>query len=160
MEISMTINAKPYVIHYWASLLILAIIFPVTSFANDGQEPTSTSREIKTWTYNVGLGASKAWNLVGITKEHFVSDNASVFVTAGLGEMVLGAGVAFYANRDGSGVVASAVAGTGVQFALSYRRKLGGADFLTLGGSYISVFGFSDVDHPGVIPVCAYEHRF
>jgi len=74
--------------------------------------------------------------------------------------MILGAGVAFYDNRENSGVVVSVVGGTGLQFSFTYRQKQNSQDFLTLGGTYIRVFGFSNVNHPGFAPVVAYEHRF
>lgn len=114
----------------------------------------------KTWSFSAGLGSSSAWNLIGITREFPISDHIAVFATAGLGEMILGGGVAYYANRDGDGLVASAVTGTGLQFTLTYRKHMGKFDFLTVGGSYVSVFGFSDVDNPAFLPVVAYEHRF
>jgi hypothetical protein len=136
----------------WAIPMILATATPSIA-----QEGTAVA---KTWTFSAGLGSTKAWNLVGITKEVFVTDRTSLFATAGLGEMILGAGVAYYGNREGNGVVVSAVAGTGLQFVVTYQWKFGRSDFLAVGGSYIRVFGFSDVDHPQIVPVLAYEHRF
>ena len=114
----------------------------------------------KTWTFSAGLGSSKAWNLVGVVKELPFGEHTSAFVTAGLGEMILGAGFAYYSDRSAGGVVASVVAGTGVQAALSYRVKLKSVDFLALGASYIRVFGFSNIDRPQFAPIVAYEHRF
>lgn len=156
----MDANAKLFAILHRGLPLMFAVTLPGIAFAADGQEPASTIRDETTWTFNGGLGSCKAWNLVGITKELIVSEHASVFATAGLGEMILGAGVAFYVNRKSSGVVASAVAGTGQQFALTYRWKMKSENFLVLGGSYVRVFGFSDVNQPGLLPVIAYEHRF
>jgi len=162
MDYSKESHFKPIAAHHWTTQLILVIVIllPSIALAENGPASTSTFRNDKTWTFNAGLGSSKAWNLVGITKDFFVSDHTSGFFTAGLGEMILGAGFAYYDNRKGDGIVVSAVAGTGVQFSLTYRRKLAVEDFLTLGGTYIRVFGFSDVNHPGLLPVCSYEHRF
>lgn len=147
-------------IRCWISPLIFAAIMPTNAFGQDGLDRTAAAQDEKTWTFSSGLGSSRAWNLVGITKEFRLSDHVAVFVTAGLGEMILGAGVNFYGNREGSGVVASVVAGTGHQFVLTYRWKLGNWNYLALGGTYIRVFGFSNYDHPQVVPVVAYEHRF
>lgn len=144
----------------WAVPLILTLALSPAALAQQGQEQPPVPAPVKTWSLSAGLGSTKAWNLVAITKEVFVGDRASVFVTAGLGEMILGAGVAFYGNPGGSGAVLSAVAGTGLQAALTYRWQLSSSDYLVLGASYIRVFGFSDVDRPGVLPVLAYEHRF
>lgn len=146
-------------IRCWASSLILTV-FPATmAFGQDGQSSAPATRDEKTWTFSAGAGSSKAWNLVGLSKELFASDHASVFVTAGLGEMILGAGVTLYSNREGSGVVASAVAGTGLQVVVAYRWNLGKSNYFSLGAAYIKVAGFSNAD-PGVAPVVAYEHRF
>jgi len=136
------------------------MILPVTAGAQDEIARQSATDPPNTWTLSGGLGSTKAWNLVGVTKEYLLGANTALFVAAGLGEMILGAGVAFYSNREGNGVVVSAVAGTGVQAALTYEWKLGGTDFLAVGASYIRVFGFSDVHHPQVAPVVSYETRF
>ena len=147
-------------IRCWASPLIFTALLPNIAFGKDGPGPASETPQEKTWTFSSGLGSSKAWNFVGIAKELPVSDHLSIFVTAGLGEMILGAGITLYADRERSGVVASAVAGTGQQLVLTYRWKLGETNYLALGGTYIRQFGFSDYDHPQVLPVLAYEHRF
>lgn len=136
------------------------MILPVMALAQDGTAGQPAADPPNTWTLSGGLGSTKAWNLVGVTKEFLMGANTSLFVAAGLGEMILGAGVAFYSDREGNGVVVSAVAGTGVQAALTYQWKLGGTDYLAVGASYIRVFGFSDVHHPQVAPVISYETRF
>lgn len=133
---------------------------PLMAFARHAAEGQTSAEPPGLWTVSAGLGSTTAWNLVGVAREFLVGEHASFFITAGLGEMILGAGLAYYGNRDGDGLVASVVAGTGLQAALTYQWKLGGTDFLAAGASYIRVFGFSDIDHPQVLPVVSYEHRF
>ena len=140
-----------------AAVVAAALVLPIMARAD---EPPSPPDSQKLWTFSAGLGSSKAWNLVGVTREFFVGANTSLFIAAGLGEMILGAGAAYYGNREGDGVVASIVAGTGLQAALTYRWRLGDADYLAAGASYIRVFGFSDIDHPQFVPVVSYERRF
>jgi hypothetical protein len=145
-----------------ARAVVLALLAALASqcLAQGATGSAAPEAAAKTWTFSAGLGSSKAWNLVGVAKEFPLGEHASAFVTAGLGEMILGAGFAYYTDRSASGLVASVVAGTGVQAALSYRMKLKSADFLALGASYIRVFGFSNIDHPQFAPIIAYEHRF
>jgi hypothetical protein len=142
--------------------LALALLAALASkcLAQDAIGSAAPDEAAKTWTFSAGLGSSKAWNLVGVVKELPLGEHTSAFVTAGLGEMILGAGFAYCSDRNAGGLVASVVAGTGVQAALSYRMKLKSADFLALGASYIRVFGFSNIDHPQFAPIVAYEHRF
>jgi hypothetical protein len=112
------------------------------------------------WTWSAGLGSSRAWNLVGVTVDLPLSEHASAYLAAGLGEMVVGAGVAWFENRSGDGMVASVVAGTGLQASLTYRWRLRGSGFLVAGATYVHVAGFSNADHPQLLPVVAYECRF
>lgn len=140
--------------------LLLAFALPAAGHAQEHREEPAAPARLVTWTFSAGLGSSKAWNLVSIAGEVFLGERASVFVTAGLGEMLLGAGVALYGNPRGSGPVLSAAAGTGLQATLTYRWMLGRSDCVVLGASYVRAFGFSDVDRPRVVPVLAYENRF
>ncbi len=142
------------------ALAIVAAALAPACGAQDSIEASAPVAAPRSWTFSAGLGSSKAWNLVGVTKEFPLGEHATWFVTAGLGEMILGAGFAYYSDRDAGGLVASVVAGTGSQAALSYRMRLKSSDFVALGASYIRKFGFSDIDRPQFIPVAAYEHRF
>jgi hypothetical protein len=140
----------------------LALLAALASkcIAQDAIGSAAPDAAAKTWTFSAGLGSSKAWNLVGVTKEFPLGEHAAWFLAAGLGEMILGAGFAYYSDREGGGYVASVVAGTGVQAALSDRIRLGPSDSLALGASYIRVFGFSNINRPQFAPIVAYEHRF
>lgn len=144
------------------ALALLAALASLISecIAQDAIGPAAPEAAAKTWTFSAGLGSSKAWNLVGVTKEFPLGEHATWFLAAGLGEMILGAGFAYYSDRDAGGYVASVVAGTGVQAALSERIRLNASDFLALGASYIRVFGFSNINRPQFAPIVAYEHRF
>jgi len=140
--------------------LALLAALASTCAAQGAAASSAAGAAAKPWTFSAGLGSSKAWNLVGVARESALGEHATWFVTAGLGEMILGAGFAYYSDRDAGGLVASVVAGTGVQAALSDRIKLNSSDLLSLGASYIRVFGFSNIDHPQFAPIVAYEHRF
>ncbi len=140
--------------------LALLAAFASQCVAQDAADSAAPAAAAKTWTFTAGLGSSKAWNLVGVTKEFPLGEHATWFLAAGLGEMIVGAGFAYYSDRNAEGFVASAVAGTGVQAALSYRMRLESSDFLALGASYIRVFGFSNIDRPHFAPIVAYEHPF
>lgn len=107
-----------------------------------------------------GLGSAYAWNFVGVAREWHLDGHFGVYVTAGLGEMLVGVGGIWHANRQGDGWVASVVGGTGLQSTLAYRFRTGQRSFLTLGATYIPIFGFSNQNHPGLLPTIAYQHRF
>jgi len=143
-----------------AVALVLLAVLASKCIAQDAPGSAAPEAPAKGWTVSAGLGSSKAWNLVGVTREFALGEHATWFVAAGLGEMILGAGFAYYSDRDAGGWVASVVAGTGVQAALSDRIRLNASDFLALGASYIRIFGFSNIDHPQFAPIVAYEHRF
>lgn len=107
---------------------------------------------------HAGAGGAKAWNFVGGTAEFFPrGDHASLFVTGGLGTILVGVGGALYTNRSGHGLFASATAG------LAGGHVQGGAQ-LRLGTRLYAVGGVSYgvffLQHIGFLPVAALEYRW
>ncbi len=147
----MSWNATPLVI------LVSALLFSATSRAQEDLAATSAPNEQKLWTFHAGVGSPKAWNLVGITREYMLDEHTAFFVTGGLGTALVGAGVAYYGNREGNGMVASTAIGVvDLQGTLAYQFKVGKQDFVSAGGTYGMLF----MQCWCWLPVLSYEHRY
>ncbi len=121
----------------------------------DRSENQTPQRE--TWTAHGGLGSSKAWNFVGVSKDFWRTDHLSFYAAAGFGTILVGAGAAYYMQRTGNGVVLSATAGmAGMHASAVYQLRLGGGNYLVGGGSYGAYF----LQYEGFLPVLAFERRF
>ena len=118
---------------------------------------SATKNEPKIWTFNAGIGSPKAWNYVGVTKEYLLDDHTAFFVTGGLGTALIGAGVIYYGNREGNGVVLSSAIGiVDLQATFAYQAKLGRQDYISVGGTYGMLF----MQCYCWLPVLSYEHRY
>ncbi len=147
----MSQNAKPLII------LVAALIFSAPSCAQEEPPAPSASNEPKLWTFHAGIGSPKAWNLIGITREYMLDDHSAFFVTGGFGTALIGAGVVYYGNREGNGVVASSAIGVvDLQATLAYQFKVGKQDFVSAGGTYGMLF----MQCWCWLPVLSYEHRY
>lgn len=109
------------------------------------------------WSFNIGPNA-KNWGYVGLTRDYPVNDNFSLFVTGGLGTILIGGGAAYYANAyyEDSLVLSATVGLLGAHADLAYQWKLRQKDFLTLGASY----GVYFMQYQGFLAVASYEFRF
>lgn len=105
-----------------------------------------------------GAGGAKAWNFVGATAEFFPrGDNASLFVTGGLGTILVGVGGALYTNRSGHGLFATATAGlAGAHVQGGAQLRLGSRVYAVGGVSYGAYF----LQYVGFLPVVALEYRW
>lgn len=138
-------------------ILVSALLFPAPSRAQQEMAAPSASNEPVLWTFHAGIGSPKAWNLIGITREYMLDDHTTFFITGGLGTALIGAGVAYYGNREGNGVVASSAIGVvDLQATLAYQLKIGKQDFVSMGGSYGMLF----MQCWCWLPVLSYEHRY
>lgn len=138
-------------------ILTTALLFPAPSPAQEEPAAPQTADEPKTWTFNAGIGAPKAWNYVGVTKEYLLDDHSAFFVTGGLGTALIGAGYVYYGNREGNGIVASSAVGiVDLQATLAYQWKVDRQDFIAIGGSY----GMFFMQCWCWLPVLSYEHRY
>lgn len=137
--------------------LTAALLSPPLSQAQEMLAEPPVTNEPKTWTFNAGIGSPKAWNYAGITKEYLLDEHTTFFITGGLGTALIGAGIAYYGNREGNGmVVTSAIGVVDLQATAAYQLKTGPQDFITLGGSY----GVFFMQCQCWLPVLSYEHRY
>lgn len=138
-------------------ILATALLFPALSPAQEEPAAPQTANEPKTLTFNAGIGSPKAWNYVGITKEYLLDEHTTFFVTGGLGTALIGAGLAYYGNREGNGIVVSSAIGVvDLQATLAYQMKVGQQDFIAIGGTYGMLF----MQCWCWLPVLSYEHRY
>ena len=138
-------------------VLLLALSTSVPVSAQEVGEPASEEESHKTWIVHAGVGSSKAWNFVGVTKEFPIGGRTALFLAGGYGTILVGGGVVFYTNRDGNGLVASATAGlAGAHASLGGQLKLFRRGYLTAGGSVGSYF----LQHRGALPYISFEYRF
>ena len=138
-------------------ILATALLFLSQTTAQEMLAATPTTKEPKTLTFNAGIGSPKAWNYVGITKEYLLDEHTAFFVTGGFGTALIGAGFAYYGNREGNGVVISSAIGiVDLQATLAYQYKAGPQDFIAVGGSY----GVFFMQCMCWLPVLSYEHRY
>jgi hypothetical protein len=118
-----------------------------------------TQAELHAQHLSVMVGPSPyGWNILGIRKDLYSDKQTDVFVTAGVGAIVVGAGAAFYtAGPNADGLVASAVVGVlGIEGGLSYQWKVNPTDFMHFG---LHV-GSNWVWDEHLLPVVAWERRF
>lgn len=138
-------------------ILTTTLLFPSPSPAQEMLAATPATSEPKTLTFNAGIGSPKAWNYAGITKEYLLDDHTAYFITGGLGAALIGAGVAYYGNREGNGIVVSSAIGiVDLQATFAYQLKVGPQDFIAIGGSY----GVFFMQCTCWLPVLSYEHRY
>lgn len=137
--------------------LLLALLSCRTVQAQDDDRSGDRPTESETWIAHAGLGSSRAWNFVGVSKDLLRTEHLSLYAAAGLGTILVGVGAAYYTQRTGNGVVLSGTAGmAGAHASAVYQLKLGGGSYLVGGGSY----GVYFLQHQGVLGVFAYEYRF
>lgn len=116
-------------------------------------------------TFHMGIGSSKTWALVGITAEFGIGNHMSYFLTGALGYPVFGAGIAFYSNRSGNGLVVSGTVGLlSANANITYQLKVRQGKYVVLGASEVLDW-FSDrrrgeSEASPLLPVVSYEHRF
>ncbi|MBI4650367.1 hypothetical protein HY745_03595 [Candidatus Desantisbacteria bacterium] len=113
---------------YICFLFYIVILF-YPSFGYASSLNTNTESE-KTWTINLGIGDVKAWNYAGISKEFIINKNTAFFLTGGIGTILAGAGISYYANRNGNGIVCAGTIGiVGIHANLAYQFILNEHNF-------------------------------
>ena len=138
-------------------MLVCALLIPVPSRAQEELAAPSASNEPELWTLHAGIGSPKAWNFMGITREYLLDDHTAFYITGGLGTALIGAGITYYDNREGNGVVATSAIGiVDLQATLAYQFKIGKQDFISVGGSY----GMFFMQCWCWLPLLSYEHRY
>jgi len=97
------------------------------------------------------------WNLIGVRKDIVRDPEATVFVTAGLGTILVGAGAAWHPyGRNADGPILSGVVGVwGGHLGASYQWMLNPTDSIHFGVHVGSVFAL----HEHVLPIVSWEHR-
>lgn len=133
------------------AFLLLALL-PAAEVRADLLEDLSKQR------MSVMAGPSPwGWNVVGVKKDIVREPQATLFVTAGLGTILVGGGAAYHpAGRDADGPVLSAVLGIwGAHAGASYQWKVNPTDFIHfgvhVGGGYVW--------DGHLLPVVAWERR-
>lgn len=110
-------------------------------------------------TAQIGAGSLRGWDFASLPFEVFPGDQeeVGVFAVAGLGTIMIGAGVAYYSNLRGTGLTASAVAGlAGAHINGGGRLAIDRLGFLTAGVGYGSYF----LQHHGLLPYLSWERPF
>jgi len=131
--------------------LILALSLPAAARA-------VTQAELHAQQLTVTAGPSPyGWNLVGIHKDLYTDPHTDVFLTAGVGPILIGAGGAYFVTgHDVDSFVFSAVAGIwAIHAGASYQWKVNPTDFIHFGVHVGSFFTRYD----GLAPIIAWEHR-
>ena len=97
----------------YSPCIVLSFLFLVSPAAAENLTlpQTSSGTSIPRWTVQAGAGSSRAWNLVGFSFDVARSEHVSAYLAAGLGTILVGAGVAYFSTRQGNGVVVSGTAG-------------------------------------------------
>ena len=141
----------------WALLvLILPLITANIGNAQDRIEKNAI-RTDRPWIFHLGAGSSRAWNFVGVSRDVMQKGAFSLYWSAGIGTILIGAGVAWYSNRPGSGLVFSSTVGiVGADIAAVARLRLAKQIFLSAGACYGSFF----MQYNGFVPIFAYEQQF
>jgi hypothetical protein len=134
-----------------AAALLLALLPATRALA-------VTQAELHAQRLSVMAGPSPyGWNLVGIRKDLYTDKQTDLFITAGLGAILAGAGGAIYTGGpNADGFVASVVLGVlGIEGGFSYQWKVNPTDFIHFG---VHV-GSNWVWDEHLLPVVAWEHR-
>jgi hypothetical protein len=113
------------------------------------------------WTLHVGFGSTRFYDVISITREMPLTGNWCWYLGAGLGDIFVGGGVAWYQHPQTDGLAVSFNAGlVGLHANVCYLFKVGSQSHLTLGASV----GRGDFWAPKALgdirPVVAYEYRF
>jgi hypothetical protein len=137
-------------------VLWFVVVLPAAA-ENIAVPQVPSSEAIPRWTVQAGAGSSRAWNLVGISYDVVAVKHVSAYVSAGLGTILGGAGVAYFSNRQGNGLVVSGNAGVvGAHVNAGYQFRLGNKGYLVGGASY----GYFFLQYKGAMPFVGYEYRF
>lgn len=114
--------------------------------------------ELNTRSYHLGLLYPNGADIAGYTVESNVLGNVFYFYTFGF-PAVASAGLSYYTNHEGNGLVASFGVGLGylsmTHQTIFYQWKIMETDYLKLGAGYSSTLVYN-----GAFPVMSYEHRF
>jgi len=141
----------PRFVRACAAALLLALLPAANALA-------VTQEELHAQHLSVMVGPSPyGWNFVGARKDLYSDQQTDLFVTAGLGTILLGVGGAVYLNdRNADSFVLSAVAGiAGFHGGVSYQWKVNATDFIHVGVHVGSYF----LQYNGVLPIVSWEHR-
>ena len=134
----------------------------------------------KTWSVAGGLGTNRSLTLIGISKDIKIGENASFFLTTGIGTALIGAGFAYQSNYNKNGVNLSATCGyqnlNGYNFlsgnmSANYQWRIGKQSFLSaglMGGFFfykeeVCDYGYCEDDtftQPYIFPTISYDFRF
>lgn len=134
-------------------LIALFLLHPGSSVHAGAVEAESRAE----WTANIGAGSLGAWNYVGVRRDVMLNEHVALYVTGGLGTILVGGGAAYYSARNGSGAAASISAGVlGANANLVYQFQIDPNDYLVLGASY----GYYFIQYIGWAPVLSFERRF
>lgn len=134
-----------------AALLLLPVLAPKARAAD-------VAREFAGQQMSVMIGPSPwGWNLVGVKKDLVREKETTLFVTAGLGTILVGGGAAYHPNgRNAEGPIFSAVVGVlGGHLGASYQWMLNTTDSIHFG---LHVGAGWAWDHP-LMPIVAWERR-
>ena len=115
----------------------------------------------KNWSANIGFGSSRLNNIVGISREFPLDGNWKLHLGCGIGEILVGGGVAWYQKPDNEGLFLSFNAGlVGAHANVGYQFEVGSRSFLILGAGIGSGDSFLGKSVGPMYPIVAYEYHF
>lgn len=141
-------------------------------------DSASKSIKNKTFSIQIGFGNHRSMNLIGFSKDFRIGNNASFYLTAGLGAQLIGAGFALQGNYNESGLNISAVLGANavaptINGNISYQWRIGNQGFISLGlvGGIIGTEEYTYdywedryynkyVEIPYLLPTLSFDYRF
>ena len=116
-----------------------------------------------------GLTLSGIW-FTGISTDIKIGENASFFLTSGIGTALIGAGFSYQSNYNNNGVNLSTTCGfqnlSGYYFlsgnmSANYQWRIGKQNFLSAGleGGFIFLI-IPLLTQPYILPTISYDYRF
>ena len=136
------------------------------------KEIISSDISNKTWSIQAGLGSHRSFSLIAISKDIRLGNNGAIFLTAGLGSALIGAGFSKQSNYNNNGINFSSTLGLNalgpsLNGNLSYQWRVGNQGFITAGlmaGMFYTEEYYYDyyrtTELPYILPTIAFDYRF
>ena len=134
-----------------------------------------------TWSVQIGLGNHRSYSLFSMSKDIKLSNNMGVYISAGIGTPIIGAGFYYQSDFNENGLTFSGIVGYGadaqtwevMNSTIGYQMRVGSLGFLTFGlaggyyrpeklyySSYHEQWIRSYTEQFYILPVISYDIRF
>lgn len=143
------------------TLLSIILLIICHELAQAGTSDSFSSLYGKGWSAHIGFGSSRLNNIVGLSREFPLDGNWRLHLGCGIGEILVGGGVALYQNPDREGLVGSFNAGlVGAHANFGYLFEVGSRSNLFLGAGLGSGVSFIGKSTGNLYPIVSYEYHF